>query len=178
MAPHRAARQVMETLAARIARKKQELQAAAPRIALAMATAGLSLVRLRIERDGLPGKSYSTLTVPTFLFYNRTLNAGGRAYIKQNKRGTWGALRGAQGLPSDRVTLGYTNRMWNSLTATGSGATGTVFTARVVSTDREGADRVRYNRARYGDFLQPNAAETKRLGLSAEREITRILQSP
>lgn len=168
----------METLQQRLERKKQELQAAGPRIAAAMAATGLALVRLRIERDGLPGKRYSTNPVPTFFFGNRTLNAGGRAYIKQNKTGTWGGLRAAQGLPGDRVTLSYTVRMWNSLSGGQGSGSGAVFVARLVSSDREGAAKVRWNTARYGDFLQPNARETRTVADVADREVQRILQAP
>lgn len=159
-------------------RKKQEVQAAAPRIVLGMAAAGLALVRLRIERDGLPGKRYSTATIPTYLLYNRTLNAAGRAYIKRNPVGNWGGLRAAQGLPSDRVTLSYTVRMWNSLTAAGGRGGSGVYEASIVSADREGAAKVRFNKARYGDFLKPNAQEAKQVSDYADSELKRILQSP
>lgn len=168
----------METLSERLLRKKQEIQNAAPRLVQGMAAEGLALVRMRIERDGLPGKNYSANFVPTFLFASQTLNAAGKAYIKQNRLGNWGGLRAAQGLPSDRVTLAYTVRMWNSLSAALAGGTGTIYQAKVVSADKEGAEKVKHNKARYGDFLQPNERETKLVAASADKEIQRILQAP
>lgn len=168
----------MESLYDRLERKKQQLLAALPRLALASATVGLTLVRQRIERDGLPGTNYSSNFIPTFLFAGRDLNAGGARYRKQNKMGNWGQYRAAQGLSSDRVNLAYTNRMWNSLTAAPGAQTGAVATAQIVSADREGADKVKHNKARYGDFLQPNAAEATQVAAVSDREIQRILQAP
>lgn len=165
----------METLAERIARQKAQLQAAGPRIVLLQATTGLALIRLRIQRDGLPGKRYSTQLVPTFLFGNKALNAAGRDYVKRNKLGTWGGFRAAQGLQSAVVDLTYSGRMFNSLNAANSGGGGSVFTAKLVAADQESARKLGYNQRRYGDFLQPSAQETRLVGEAGAREIQRIL---
>lgn len=168
----------MESLFDRLERQKQRLLQAAPRIVLTMSATGLALVRLRIQRDGVPGQQYSRALVPTFFFGGQDLNAGGPRYRKQHRLGTWGGFRAAQGLPSDAVTLTYTGRMFNSLAPAAAGQAGPLATARIVASDREGADKVKWNTARYGDFLQPNAAETQQIGAVAEREVQRILQAP
>lgn len=168
----------METLAEKLLRKKAEITAAAPRIVLGGALAGLALVRQRIEARGLPGKRYSQALVPTFLFARQALNQGGRNYIKRNPLGNWAGLKGAEGLTNSHVTLAHSNRMWNSLTAVPGGSTGTIASAKLVSADREGAARVKHNKARYGDFLQPNAQETKQVATYFDTEMQRILLAP
>lgn len=165
----------METLASRTAQAKAALRLAAPRIVRLQAQTGLALVTLRIQRDGLPGKSYSSNLVPTYWFAKKAINSGGPAYVKKNKLGTWGGFRAAQGLPSDRVTLTYTGAMFRSLTPTEGVAVGTVFTAQVVASNAESAQVLGYNQARYGDFLQPSAAEAAQVAQVGKVELDKVV---
>jgi hypothetical protein len=149
----------MQTLAAQLARAKAALLSAAPRITETSLQTLLALMTLRIQRDGLPGKRYSTNQVHTSWFKGKTLNAGGPAYIKNNKLGTWEGFRGAQGLPTGQPRLSYTNAMFRALGTTAAGSTGAVFRAKLTAADAESAQKVAGNQKRYGDFLQPNTAE-------------------
>lgn len=165
----------METLTARAAQAKAALRQAAARIVRLQAQTGLALVTLRIQRDGLPGKAYSTNPVPTWWFANKVLNSSGRAYVKKNRLGTWGGFRAAQGLPSDRVTVTYTGRMFRSLTPTEGVATGTVFTSQVVASNAESAKVLGYNIEHYGDFLQPLPSEQAQVALVGKIELDKIV---
>lgn len=149
----------MATLSTQLARAKAALLAAAPRITETSLQTLLTLMTLRIQRDGLPGKSYSTKEVNTSWFKANALNEAGRTYAKNNKLGTWEGFRQAQGLPGNPVNLTYSGGMFRSLTTAQAGSSGTVFKAKLVAADTESADKVKGNQKRYGDFLQPNTAE-------------------
>lgn len=165
----------METLASRTALAKAALRQAAPRIVRLQAQAGLALVTLRIQRDGLVGKVYSSHLVPTWWFANKALNSGGRAYIKKNRLGTWAGLRGAEGLPTDRVTLTHRGLMFRSLTPTEGVASGTVYTSQVVASNAESAQVLGYNQQRYGDFLQPLPSEAAQVAQVGKIELDKIV---
>jgi hypothetical protein len=149
----------MATLQSKLEQTKAALFAAAPRLTEVALMTILALMVQRIQSQGLKGVSYSVREVPTYRFFNRALNASGKAYIKQNKLGTWGAFRDAQGLPSNIVNLTYTGGMFRGLLVAQAGNSGTVFRAKIVASNDEAADKVKWNTARYGDFLKPTVAE-------------------
>lgn len=153
---------------------KAEIVVQAPRIVQTQAQTALALVTLRIQRDGLPGRTYSTTPVPGFFFYKRAFNAGGRTYAKQ-KTGTYSGFRAALGLPNGYVTLTLTGRMFRSLTTIYAGFSGTVYQARIVASDAEAAAVVGYNMDRYGDFLAPNASEAAEIAQYGQDELARII---
>lgn len=157
-----------------IATAKAEIQVQAPRIVQTQAQTRLALVTLRIQRDGLPGRAYSTTPVPGFFFYKRAFNAGGRAYAKQ-KTGTYSGFRAALGLLNGYVNLTFTGRMFRSLTTLYAGFSGTVYQARIVASDAEAAQVVGYNMARFGDFLAPNASEAAEIAQYGQDELGRII---
>lgn len=157
---------------------KNAVNAAAPGLVRQQASAALALARLRVQRQGIAGAHYSTNLMPTFYFANEALNAGGRAYIAKNKLGNWQGLRAAEGLQTGYVDLTHSGRMFNSLTVAPGTDSGPVFTARVVASDQEGAEKVKRNRARYGDFLALLPAEAAEVAQVAQVAIARILQAP
>ncbi len=169
----------MDSLADRARRAKQQLLLQAPRLVLTYAGDGLALVRLRIQRDGLPGRSYSTNPIPGF--WLEPTNAAGRAYVKKEKRPTYKGLRQAQGMETRFVNLTYTGAQWRSLIAAPAGLSGAIATARIVASDAENAQKLQYNLKREGDFLAPNAQErallNKSLNLAADRIIQQAFQS-
>lgn len=164
----------MMTLQERLQRAKADLQQQAPRVVALQALTGLGLVRLRIQNQGLPGRSYSTTPVPGYFFYARAFNAGGRAYAK-NRTGTYEGFRAALGLPSSYVNLTFTGRMWNSLVVQELGGAGGIYAARIVASEQESARVLGYNLDREGDFLQPNAAEAAEVQAAGVREIERVI---
>lgn len=165
----------MDTLQSRVQAAKAALRNAAPGIVLTMAQTGLALVMLRIQRDGLIGKQYSATPIPTYWWERRALNAAGQTYIAQNKLGTWGAFRAAQGLPSALVNLTYTGAMMRSLNATAGAASGSIFSASISAADSENTTKVQYNITRYGDFLAPLPSEAATVALYGQTELDKIL---
>jgi len=155
---------------------KAELVNQAPRIVETQAQAVLALVTLRIQNDGLAGANYTGKLVPRFFFKTKAFNAGGRDYAKQKGLGSYPGLRAASGLPSDKVTLTFTGRMFRSLTTLYSGFSGELYTARIVAADQESADKVRYNSDRYGDFLAPDSSEAAEVAQLGQTEVAKILQ--
>lgn len=166
----------MATLTEAVEAAKAELLAAAPRIVLTQAQAQLALVTLRVQNEGLPGTRYSTKQVPTFFFAKRAFNAGGRAYVKANRKGTNEGFRAALGLYTAAVNLTFTGRMFRSLTTIYGGFSGTVYMGQIVASDRESAAKVGYNMGRYGNFLAPTATEAAEIEAVGTRELERIIQ--
>lgn len=168
-------------LADAIAACKAELLAQAPRIVQVQAQTALALVTLRIQSQGL-GVPYSTKGVPVYFFEGRAQNAAGRDYIKRKEKekgkarlGTWQEFKQAQGYGSTSVNLTYTGRMFRSLTTIFAGFSGLIYTARIVASDQEEAQKVQYNMDRYGDFLQPQGAEVAEVAEVAQVELARII---
>lgn len=110
--------------------------------------------------------------------YPRALNGAGRAYINRQikeaqrykpKSGTgggakfnrfskvgfvnWKGLRAAQGLPVSKVDLTYTGRMFQNIGITDVRIIGNSCQATIGGTDQETKNKLKWNMARYGDFL-------------------------
>ena len=166
----------MSTLQEGIAQCKAAILAAAPGIVEIQAQTALALVTYRVQSEGLEGAYYTGRLVPRFFFKDKAFNAGGRAYAKEKKKGSWAGFKAALGLKSDVVTLTFTGRMFRSLTTQQAGQSGTMFFARIVAADKESADKVGWNMDRYGDFLAPNAAEAAEVAQVGEVEVNKILQ--
>lgn len=172
----------MATIPAFVEAAKQALLAAAPGIVEQQAQTLLALRVLDIQTNGL-GVPYSTRRVPAFFFYNKALNAAGRAYVKQKSKqknpkdrtGTWEEFKQAQGYGSASVNLTYSGRTLRSLTTIGAGQQGTQFYARIVAADQQGARIIGYLFARYGDFLAPNAAEAAEVAKVGQVAVERII---
>ncbi|MCC3159682.1 hypothetical protein LJ737_20745 [Hymenobacter sp. 15J16-1T3B] len=163
-------------LRTRLQQAQAALLANGPRIAEIYGAGVLALVRLRIQRDGLIGRVYSSREVPRFFFYNKALNAAGRSYAKKGGKGTWAAFRAAQGLPADAVYLTYTGGMFRALLVRADGtAQAGVFEASLLAADQESANKVKWNTARFGNFLRPLPSEERLAAQSAADEVNRIL---
>jgi hypothetical protein len=159
-----------------ISQAKAAILAAAPRIAETQAQTVLALSTYRIQQNGLAAAHYTGKSVPRFFFKAKAFNEGGRAYAKKKGQGTYAGFKAALGLKSDVVTLTFTGRMFRSLTTLPGSNTGTIYTARVVAADQESADKVQWNIDRYGDFLQPDAAEVAEVQALGQAEVDKILQ--
>lgn len=159
-----------------IAQARAAILAAAPRIAETQAQTVLALSTYRIQNQGLAGARYSGTQVPTWFFKDKAFNAGGRAYIKAHKKGTYQGFKQALGLPSDYVSLTLTGRMFRSLTTLPASASGTVFSSRIVAADEASAKVVRYNIVRYGDFLKPTDAEAAEVQAVGQQAVDRIMK--
>ncbi len=128
-------------------------------IAETMAITGKSLVQDRIQKEGLPGEKYSTNETPTWFMKGKEINQRGRKYVEENKTGTWGGFRQAQGLQSDYVDITYTGRMFGGIRPIQRLTAGNTYRIVMGGTDKEVDEKLYYNTERYGDFLEPNASE-------------------
>jgi hypothetical protein len=165
----------MTTLEDVISQAKAAILAAGSRIAETQAQTVLALSTYRIQNQGLAGAHYSGTVVPTWFFASKAFNAGGRTYIKANKKGTYQGFKQALGLPGDYVSLTLTGRMFRSLTTLPASVSGTVFSSRIVAADAESAKVVQYNIVRYGDFLKPTDAEAAEIQAVGQAEVDKIL---
>lgn len=166
----------MQAFATLLAAQKAALLAAAPRITETYAQTLLALVTLRVQRDGLTGKLYSSRLGPTYGLADKALNAAGRAYVKTNKLGNWAGFRAAQGLPVGAVNLTHTGGMFRALTTVPAGVNGTVYAAKVTAADAESADKVKWNQDRYGDFLRATPGELAQGAAYVQTETARVLR--
>jgi len=164
------------TLQEAVAACRAALLAEAPRIVQVQAQTVLALVTLRIQSDGLAGANYTGKLVPRFFFKKKAFNAGGRAYAAEKKKGSYPGFKAALGLKSDVVTLTFTGRMFRSLQTMYTGFSGTIYTAAIVASDQESADKVRFNMDHYGDFLAPESDEAAEVAEVGRGALGRIIQ--
>ena len=174
------------TASERIGRAAEALRLAGPSLALLYAQTILALVTLRIQQDGLPGKSYATGDFPLYWFKGKELNSRGASWYEGKKKRTkperktdpanWAGFRRAQGLSDTVVNLTYSGRMFRSLNAIPAGSTGTVFYAALAAADMESADKVEWNITRYGNFLKPTDAEEAEARQAVADEANRIIK--
>lgn len=166
----------MPSLQDTIAATKAALTVAAPDIVRKQAQTVLALVTRRIQNEGLAGANYTGKLVPRFFFKAKAFNAGGRAYAAEKKKGSYPGFKAALGLKSDVVTLTFTGRMFRSLQTVYTGFSGSIYTAAIVASDQESADKVRFNMDRYGDFLEPESDEAAEVAEVGREALGRIIQ--
>lgn len=142
--------------------------------------------------------------VPAYLYkgkngdYPRALNSAGRAYInKQIKEGArfkgkksrgglspfikagfvnWKGLRAAQGLPTSKVDLTYTGRMFQNVGVIDVRVLGPLYLATIGGRDKETIDKLKWNYIRYGDFLNLNGKAIALARENAKKRIEEIYQ--
>lgn len=169
---------------------REAMHAKLPDIAMTVAITAKSLSERNIREKGFSYK-YSTNKVPAWFFKGKELNGTGLAFLqglkkkevkeskgKVNKKEstkkvkdsdsiegetTWGEFRGAQGLQSGFVDLGYTNKMWADMSPVevkqdSDGITRAILGGRT----RENQDKMNYNFARYGDFVKKGLGEKEK----------------
>lgn len=143
-------------LKAKLALARKDIEAKLPTIVSEFAHSAKVLAERNIINDGF-GAEYSKNEVPAFFFLGKELNNTGKKFIQQKiKKGegmTWMALRDAQGLPTDHVTLSYSNEMWRGIVVIEVKKPGTKIIAMLGSTTKSGKDKMMWNFDRYGDFI-------------------------
>lgn len=161
-----------------LAKARKDIEASLPNIVREFAMSAKVLAERNIIEDGF-GKTYSTNELPAFFFYGKELNNAGKSFIAKKKKAgeglTWAALREAQGLPSDHVTLSYSNEMWRGIVVLEVQKSGTKIIAMLGSTTKSGKDKMRWNFENYGDFIMM-ALKLKEKEFLAEQATDDILQ--
>lgn len=127
---------------------------------------GKALVVRRIQNIGL-NRSYSTRPLPIFFFYNKALNAGGRALIERKRKSGEGISsrewRGANGLPVDKVRLTYTGNMFRGWNQLGAERRGLIVRGFVGGSNREVINKLRWNKSRFPEFDRPSPEEKQHI---------------
>lgn len=168
----------------RLQRAKQDIINYAPKLVDEIAVSSLSIVKRRsteegIYEDAVKGKyvEYSDNTYSTHYLKGKELNASGRAYTENNKTGNWAGLRKAQGLPSDRVNLAYSVRMWNSFQViqTSNPEYGQ-YIAVLGAVDAESRKKILSNVKKYGMFFKPTPDESKLMAEIAAERVMNVFQ--
>jgi len=154
-----------------------------PVISEEIATNALALVVNRIQGEGIAGKTYSTNKVPAFLFLlgggkaldTEKTRAFARKKAKKNEETNWSEIRDAHGNQNRFVDLTFTGRMWQNTQVLDTKQVGNNYITIIGGMDKEVKDKLKWNAARYGDFLAVNEEEQKILAEIFENRLTEIL---
>lgn len=129
-------------------------------IAVQMANDAKALSYRNMTGKGVAGAAYSTHEYPAFFLLGKALNATGRAFIKQKMKKkeltNWKGLRGAQGLPTNKVDLQYSGKMWAGVAVVRIDRSGGITRALLGGNTKDAQDKMDWNRERYGDFIEDN----------------------
>ncbi|MFT3704641.1 MAG: hypothetical protein QM802_19910 [Agriterribacter sp.] len=158
-----------------------ELQKASEELALSL----MGMIINRIQQQGLPGRKYSKNKLPAFYFYDRALNAGGRAlyakHVKKREREllkeigeklrkntaidemengiSYEEWRVANGLQVNHVDLTFSGRMLQNLGIVGTKRVGDYYVTVLGGTNEETKLRLEYNTIRFGRWFKPTQEE-------------------
>ena len=152
-----------------------------------LALSAMALVVNRIQREGIAGKKYSVNKLPAFFYYDRWLNAGGKALYESHTKKhlreglndffgdsiklkkskvdnledgiSYEEWRIANGLQVNHVDLTFSGRMFQNLGIIATKKVGSYYVTVIGGTNPEIVLRLEYNAIRYGDFLTPNKEE-------------------
>lgn len=157
-------------------RKMEELQklmdAEIPALVTTVALSAKALAERRIRETGF-GAVYSTKKIPAWFLKDKELNQAGAAFIQDKIKydeenthvvdgftvyasdyGTnWKEFREAQGLPTDHVDFGYTNKTWQSIAPGPVTQSNGIYTCHLVATNKEAQQKLDWGFARYGDII-------------------------
>lgn len=124
----------------------REIRQESPRIVRRSGMDALSIVRKRIQEEGVSGARYKSKSkVPYF--------QGGKGKGAKKDYGTHG-----------KVDLTLSNRMWNGTQVLGAVEVRPgLYQAQIGGTDQEVDDKLIANMNRYGNFLEPNEQEQQEL---------------
>lgn len=155
----------------RLKQVKKALFDAMPDIVQDYAHEARVLAERKIIDSGF-GEDYSTKEVPAFFLYGKELNKRGADAIKKKSKAkegfNWAGLRQAQGLPTDHVTLAYSNEMWKGLNVVRVEKRGSSFIAYLGGNNKAQQDKLTWNFERYGDFINKGIDQSDREYLNGE----------
>jgi hypothetical protein len=170
----------IQDLQKQLANVRQQLLQALPDIAIENTVVAKAIIENKIRKVGF-GVMYSAKVVPAWFFLGKELNASGRNFIisKMNdgEAMNWAQLKAAEGLPAGHVDLSHTNKMWAALTPMQPQINGGKIIVGLGANNKEAADKLNWNRERYGDFLGIvlGPPEMKILGDTVLGKVRRIL---
>lgn len=175
-----------------------ELEKASEEMALSL----MGMIINRIQQEGLPGRKYSKNKLPAYFFYDRALNAGGRAlydkHVKKREREllreigetvrknkaldeledgiSYEEWRVANGLQVAHVDLTFSGRMLQNLGIIGTKRAGNFFVTVLGGTNEETKLRIEYNTLRFGKWFKATPQEVDILKTQFNNRIESYLQ--
>jgi hypothetical protein len=155
-----------------IRQAKADLKNALPELATLNAINGKSLAERKIREVGF-GAKYSGNRVPAWYFIGEHKSKAGEAYILKKQAYdeknakmvdgekvyaedagvTWAELRQAEGLQTDHVDLGFTNKMWAGLVPEAPYYEGGKIVCQLAGNTVEVINKLSWNFQHYGDFF-------------------------
>lgn len=170
----------------RLENVRQEVLNQLPDIAVSNTIVAKALVERNIREIGF-GAKYSGNKLPAWFFLGKEKSNSGKAFIEKKKKEdeskattkngvttyaedagmTWSDLRKAEGLPTDHVDLGFTNKMWAGLTPAAPYYANGVLMCPLAGNSAEVVDKLNWNRDRYGDFFGKVIGEKEIAALTA-----------
>lgn len=156
----------------KIKRAREALINALPELAVENAINAKGLAERKIREIGF-GAKYSNNRVPAWYFTGQQLNKAGENYLikkaKYDEKNaktvngekvyaedagvTWAEFRQAQGLPTDHVDLGYTNKMWAGLIPEAPYFENGRIICKLAGNSVEVINKLSFNFKHYGDFF-------------------------
>lgn len=156
----------------KIRKARQDLMNALPDLAIENAINGKALAERKIREVGF-GAKYSNNRVPAWYFLGEQKSKAGEAFILKKQAYdeknakivdgekvfaedagiTWAELRQAEGLQTDHVDLGFTNKMWAGLIPEAPYYEGGKIICRLAGNSVEVINKLSWNFKHYGDFF-------------------------
>lgn len=163
-----------------IRQAKADLKNALPELATMNALNGKALAERKIREVGF-GAKYSNNRVPAWYFIGEHKSKAGEDYILKKQAYdeknakivdgekvyaddagvTWAELRQAEGLQSDHVDLGFTNKMWAGLLPEAPYYEGGKIVCQLAGATVEVINKLSWNFQHYGDFFSKVLTETE-----------------
>ena len=149
-------------------RLERDLVSELPKISDEMALNFNALAQNELRTKGIKGKQYSNKLVPAYFLRGKELNAAGKAYLDEANLDddlvNWKELRAAQGLQVSYIDLTYSGRMLQGTQIVGRQKGNQYsFYSIIGGFDRETINKLRWNHDRFGDFLNPNESDKKKV---------------
>lgn len=176
-------------LQSKIKAAREALLKALPELATENTINGKSLAERKIREVGF-GAKYSGNRVPAWYFLGEWKSKAGEAYVLKKQAYdekhaktvdgekvyaddagvTWAELRQAEGLQTDHVDLGFTNKMWAGLVPQQPYYQGDKIVCELAGNSVEVINKLSFNFQHYGDFfakvLGPKEIELMTLALA------------
>lgn len=156
----------------RIKEARQDILNALPELATENAINAKALAERKIREVGF-GAKYSNRRVPAWYFLGEEKSKAGEEFIKKKQAYdeknaktvdgekvyaedagiTWAELRQAEGLQTDHVDLGFTNKMWAGLLPEAPYYQNGKIVCKLAGNTVEVINKLSWNFKHYGDFI-------------------------
>src|SRR5699024_3968291 len=144
-------------LRSKLERIKSEIPAVLDDVAEIVSNTAKGVAERAIKDQGF-GEYYREVKVPAWFLTGKELNQDGAAFINKKKEKkeltNWKELREAQGLQTGHVDLTYSEEMWRGMFGAPAVREGDRHISYLGHNNKEGQNKMNWNRDRYGDFIR------------------------